>query len=453
MADEQKVEVNPEEAATIDTGWENPPELSDLKQNYSDAAPHHDAHVTEVNTWLDNLHVKGAAKAITRVGRSSITPHLIRKQAEWRYASLSESFLSHEDIFTTDPVTFEDKDAAVQNGLVLNNQFSTQINKVAFIDEYVRAAVDEGSIVVRVGWVNEEAEVEVPNMVVEPITDDFMIRSVEQAAQALLSDPQAAQQIPPQLLEIVQLSLEVGTPSRLVKQGTKLELQTIKNQPTLEVCDYASLTIDPTCKGVLPEAQFIIYAFDTSKGALEKEGDRYSNLEEVNYERSAVNTADNNSSHTEDTGDFNFKDPARKQVRAYEYWGFWDIDNSGIPKAFVATWIGDTLIRMERSPFPNNELPFVLVQYLPRRKSVYGEPDGALLVDNQKISGAVTRGMIDMMGRSAAGQVGYRKDALDITNKRLFNSGQDYSYNAGVDPRLAFYNHTSCRSKVNWLGK
>ena len=96
------------------------------------------------------------------------------------------------------------------------------------------------------------------------------------------------------------------------------------------------------------------------------------------------------------------------------------------------------MIRMEESPFPDKELPFVLVKYLPRRKDIYGEPDGELLIENQKIVGAVTRGMIDMMGRSAAGQIGYRKDALDITNKRRFDQGMDYEFNSHVvDPRAS----------------
>ena len=75
------------------------------------------------------------------------------------------------------------------------------------------------------------------------------------------------------------------------------------------------------------------------------------------------------------------------------------------------------------------------------RNSIYGEPDGALLEDNQKIVGAVTRGMIDIMARSANGQVGSRKDALDTTNKRKFDKGDDYEINAGVDASQAFYMH------------
>jgi hypothetical protein len=83
-----------------------------------------------------------------------------------------------------------------------------------------------------------------------------------------------------------------------------------------------------------------------------------------------------------------------------------------------------------------------LVQYLPVRKSLYGEPDGSLLEDNQKILGAVTRGMIDIMGRSANGQMASRKDALDVTNKRKFDKGLDYEFNANIDPRQAFHMHT-----------
>ena len=113
-----------------------------------------------------------------------------------------------------------------------------------------------------------------------------------------------------------------------------------------------------------------------------------------------------------------------------------------IAKPFVATWVGQTLIRLEENPFPDKKIPFVFVSLLPKRKSVYGEPDGELLIDNQKIIGAVTRGMIDIMGKSANGQTGYRKDALDATNKRKFQMGKDYEYNGGVDPRLAFHMHT-----------
>ena len=126
----------------------------------------------------------------------------------------------------------------------------------------------------------------------------------------------------------------------------------------------------------------------------------------------------------------------------HEYWGSRDIDGSGRVQPIVAAWVGSTLIRMELNPFPDQKLPFVVVPYLPVRRSTYGEPDGALLEDNQKIIGAVTRGMIDIMGKSANGQTGMRKDMLDAVNRRKYEKGQDYEFNANVDPRQGVYMHS-----------
>jgi len=50
--------------------------------------------------------------------------------------------------------------------------------------------------------------------------------------------------------------------------------------------------------------------------------------------------------------------------------------------------------------------------------------------------------MIDIIGRSANGQMGIRKDALDVTNARKFEQGADYKFNANVDPRQAFHMET-----------
>ena len=430
--------IQPEDRM-ITTGWKNPPKLADLKADLEGASSHHSAHVSEVNVWLDNLNVTGGAKPTYRRGRSGVQPKLIRKQAEWRYASLSESFLSHENLFTTEPVTYEDGNAAKQNGLILNNQWNTQLDKVAFIDEYVRAAVDEGSIIVRVGWDYEEKKIKVPNMVPRKVNDSFKKRLIEDGARMLMQNPQGAQQLPPKLMESIQLSLELGEMSELVQDGLRDDIEVVRNQPTAEVCDYAAVTIDPTCKGIIKNAQFVIYEWDTSRGDLEKDG-RYQNLGAIDWTSEGSNKVASESRHDE-MESFEFKDEPRKKVKAHEYWGFWDINNDGIPVSFIATWIGVTMIRLELSPFPNNELPFILVPYLPKRKSVYGEPDGALLEDNQKIMGAITRGMIDTMGRSAAGQVGYRKDALDVTNQRKFDAGLDFAFNPTVDPRSAFHSY------------
>ncbi|RKZ99415.1 MAG: hypothetical protein DRQ47_11100 [Gammaproteobacteria bacterium] len=217
-----------------------------------------------------------------------------------------------------------------------------------------------------------------------------------------------------------------------------MQMVTVKNQPTVDVCNYNNVIIDPTCMGDLEKANFVIFSFETSLSELEKDG-KYKNLDKINIE--ANNVLGDPDHVTEDESSFNFTDKPRKKFVAYEYWGYWDIDGSGLVKPIVSTWVGEVMIRLEMNPFPDQKLPFIKVQYLPVRRKIYGEPDGELLEDNQKIIGAVTRGMIDVMGRSANGQTGSRKDALDVTNKRKYDRGLDYEFNSSVDPKQAFHMH------------
>lgn len=413
------------------TNWKKEPSVEDLKTDYTDALSHRISHISDVDSWLNNLNVTGSAKQKKVTGKSSITPKLIRKQAEWRYSSLAEPFLSTPDIFNIDPQTYEDKDSAYQNQLVLNNQLNTQIDKVGFIDEYVRTAVDEGTVIIRTGW--EFLEKEVP--INEPIYEDVEV-----------TDPNLVAE-----LERQGKSTIVQVPTGKFKKTTKTK--TVKNSPTLEVCNYKNVTIDPSCQGDMSKAKFVIYSFQTSKSELNEQPDRYKNVDKINL--NTISPLGDPDFSTNDNSDFNFKDDPRKLFIAHEYWGFKDIHNNGTLVPIVATYVGNIMIRMELNPYPDQELPFIIVPYLPVRKSVYGQPDGYLLEDNQKIYGAITRGMLDVMARSANGQVGSRMDALDVTNRAKFNRGEDYQYNPGVTPADVFYMHKYPeipRSAIEMLG-
>ena len=382
-------------------------------------------------------------QVITSANGSKIVPKLIRKQAEWRYPALSEPFLSTDDVFNVKPVTWEDRKAAQQNQLVLNHQFNNQIDKTRFIDDYTRAAVDEGTVIVRVGWEFEEEKYfeEVP--VVEYRVNPEMGPMHEHLAQLEQESPsQYATDVPDELKQAHDLTKENGVPIEAVITGyTKEEkIRTVFNRPTVEVCDYRNVVIDPTCMGDVTKARFAIYSFESSLSELKKDG-KYKNLEAINIEgNSVLGTPDH--AGPDNAHNFNFNDKARKKFVVYEYWGYWDIDGTGLVKPIVAAWVGDTLIRLQENPFPDKSIPFVVAQYLPVRRSIYGEPDGALLEDNQRITGAVTRGMIDIMGKSANGQTGIRKDMMDTTNRRKFDKGQDYEFNVNVDPRQGVFMHT-----------
>jgi hypothetical protein len=423
--------------------WKNTPTVADLKQDLEDAKPIHDAQVSQINTWLDNLNVTGKAAIKATNGGSSIVPKLIRKQAEWRYASLSEPFLSTHDVFNVRPVTWEDKKAAQQNQLLLNHQLNVVIDKTKFIDEYVRTAVDEGTVIVRVGWEFEEEEVEEMVPGVEFRVNPEMAELHQELMEMQETSPsQYETDVPEELKQAHELTMEQGQPIEAVVVGQRREkkMKVVKNAPTLDICDFQNVVMDPTCMGNIDKASFVVYSFESSLSELKKDK-KYKNLDNIVVTHNSIlNSPDFSSSVGQ--GSFNFSDEPRKKLVVHEYWGYWDIDDTGIVKPIVAAWVGDTLIRLEESPFPDKKLPFVVEHYLPVRKSNYGEPDGALLEDNQRVVGAVTRGMIDIMGKSANGQTGIRKDMLDATNRRKFDKGMDYEFNAPVDPRQGVFMHT-----------
>lgn len=456
MIDESTVDTKSEtedlglELTKLQPDWKNEPTIDDLKQDLTDSTSEQSAHKENVDRWLSNMYITGSAKVSAIAGKSSHVPKLIRKQAEWRYPSLSEPFLSTDDIFNVNPTTAGDKKRAEQNELVLNNQFNTKINKVKFIDDYVRDVVDLGTAIVEVGWISvtEKVKEEIPQYQFIPAPHlaeqyagflqmqmqdpeqymDYSTPGLDQALQSFQADGVA---LYPQ-----EVTDEFG---EVVTDTVIREIET-QNRPTVEVCDSTNIVIDPSCNGDLDKAGFICKKFKTSLSALKKDG-RYKNLNRIDPESTSP-FSQPDYDEPEENQSFNFADTARKQFIVHYYYGSWDIDGTGIVTPIVAAWVDNVMIRLEENPFPDKKPPFVIARYMPKRKSVYGEPDGELLVDNQKVVGAITRGMIDLLGKSANSQTGMRKDMLDVTNRRKFMRGDNYEFNANVDPKQGVHIHT-----------
>lgn len=428
------------------TDWENEPTIQTLKSDFEVAKTAHDSQMIKINKWTDLMKASKINKAVkAKQGRSSVQPKLIRRQAEWRYSALTEPFLSSQKIFSVYPRTFEDYDSAKQNELLLNWQFDTKLNKVKFIDDFVRTTVDEGTCIIRLGWdrVTKNVTEEAPIYQYYQITDEAQLQQLQQAIQLLESDPKGySENIPPELQAAVDYYKESGEPVFAQQIGTDtIETEVvIKNDPVVEILNPANVYVDPSCNGDFAKAMFVIISFETNQAELLKAGNRYKNLNQVNWEGSSV---DSDSDYKSNTSDVDVvKDTLRKKVVAYEYWGFYDIYGTGELIPIVATWIGDILIRMELNPFPDQKLPFVFVPYLPIKRDLFGEPDAELLEDNQAILGAVTRGMIDTLGRSANSQQGFAKGMLDFTNRKRFENGEDYEFNPQLSPAVGHIEHT-----------
>ena len=422
--DREKIQCLPSENDIREmVDWKNIPTLKDLKDNLTEATPSHNNHVSTVNEYISTL--RGELRAKIMEGRSKVQPKLVRKQGEWRYSALEEPFLSTNDMFKVSPVTYADVESARQNELILNKQFRVDIPKVKLINRLVRTAVNTGTVIIKLGWETEK------DTVIEEVP--VFTKSLEETYEVLTQMVQAGQISEEESIQI----LESGQPIQIGVESVEIEKEVI-NRPVVQIRDSRNVIIDPSCEGDIDNAQFIIDKFTTDLSSLKKDG-RYYNLDKIEEKNYA--TVDDTYYHDNDyksDPSFRFTDKPRKKLVAYEYWGYWDIDDSGIVKPIVATWVGDTIIRLEENPFPDKKLPFVVIQYLPPdNETVYGDSDASLLKDNQDIIGAVSRATIDLIGRSANAQRGVRKDLLDPINRDKFNKGLDYEFNPVSNPKDA----------------
>ena len=423
------------------TKWNKEPSIEDLKNDLTQAQNSQSAFVANLNRW-EELYAAPKFGNDKHKG-SRVVPKMVRKQAEWRCPALSEPFLSTPQLYEVKPMTFEDVPRAKQNALILNMQFNTQLNKVDLVDKIVRSVVKNGTSVIRLGWEYREEKVKetVPQFEFMPAPQEIqeqLSQQYQQLAAIQQSEPDSYEQAPEEMKAGFEMSQEQQTLliARQIGEEEQEVVKPVVNKPTVKLCNLRNLYIDPTCNGNLDEAQFVIHSYESSMSELKKAG-MYTNLDQLkDYTEQNPIGFDKPT-----TSSFNFQDQARKKLVVYEYWGYWDVDGNGETKAIVASWVGNILIRLEENPFPDKKVPFVIFNYIPEEDSIYGIPDAELIEDNQAISGALTRGMIDLLAKSANAQTGFSKGLLDSTNKIKFRNGDDYEFNPQFSPQQHTFMH------------
>ncbi len=424
--------------------WKKAPSLQSILDDVSDAAESLDNHLETVKRWIDNLYVKGSAKPKKVKGKSNFVPKLIRKQFEWRCAALSAPFLSNPNLYQTAPRTHADVESARKNGLILNYQFNYLLDKERIINKIVRTNEAEGTVIIKVGWEEKKRVIEVEEEQFDYVP--AVSEEEQQVAQAIIaqyeSDPSVfGQKGNEHFLTALQMSLTSDTMYIPVSAGIETVEKEIvvKNQPTVEVCNIQDVTFDPSCKEDYTKAKFVEHRFESSIADLRELG-IYENLDNVKVEDNTIKGIDHVSN---DRGipnqNFDFNDRERKRIMVHEYWGLRDIHGDGILTTYVVTYVGDTVIRMDDDVYPDGEFPFVVITHTPIKNSVYGEPDGELLEDNQKLSGALTRGILDTVGSVAAGQRGTAKGWLDAYNYKRYEEGLHFQFNPNMRMDQAFY--------------
>ena len=435
MRETTDTEEHPKKKKRLQPKWKNAPTYGDLSNDYKSAESGQEDFKAKLLGWEETRD--GGKKITTQgLGKSTARPKVVRKQNEWKYPALEDPFLSTNNLYRIEPATALDVKAAQQNERVLNYQWNTKIKKAKLISDIVRTVVDEGTVIVKTGW---DSETE--------------IREVEEE-QPVLASPEQSLQLIQQAVESGQMTseqaqamFETGQP---VQMGTKIvtveKEVLVKNQPTYEVCVNANVIVDPTCDGVASEALFIIHEYDTSYADLKsdeyykdedgEEGGFYYNLDFIED----ANSEEYDEHLSEESNNFKFQDKARKRLKAFEYWGYWDIQGDGELVGIVATWVGNTLIRLEENPFPHGRLPFSIGTYMPVKKSVHGEPDAELLKENQDAIGNMTRAIHDVTVRQAVGQEFIDENFFPSpSQKNQYEKGNTVYYRSGFDPKKAIH--------------
>lgn len=362
--------------------------LKTLQQDLEAAKPlrtEWDGKIDEWKAWYN-----GEPYGNEKAGKSVAVSRDIKRQNEWQHPSIIDPFVSTPDIIKGKPVTHEDVPAARENELVLNTQFCRQFNRYMFMTKVVKVLSQEGTAIIMTGWDYEDdvQEVEYPVYAMNPMT-----------------------------MQPEQVDVEVVE-----------ETVVTRNQPTAKVCRNEDVFVDPTCQDDLDKAQFVIYRYETDMSTLVSEGkyskDRLKQIE--------TDTSDGDyDSH--DNTEFRFSDDPRKKLVVYEYWGNYDVNEDGIAEPIVCAWIGKTLIRLESNPYPDHKPPFIVVPFSSVPFQIFGEPNAAMIGDNQQIKTAIYRGIIDNMALSNNGQKGIRKNTLDPVNRTRFFNGEHFEFNGSKE--------------------
>lgn len=435
MRDMNDAEAPKKRTKSIQPKWKNAPTRADLYNDFASAENNQEEFKAKLLGW-ELTREGGPAINVVGVGKSTARPLVVRKQNEWKYPALEDPFLSTMNLFRISPATAKDVLAASQNQKVLNFQWNTKINKTKLVNDIVRTVVDEGTVIVKTGWEVDTAIKEVEEEVPVYASPEESIMMMQEAIQSGQMTPEQAQAM-----------LELGEP--MIK-GTELQMVEkevlVKNQPSYEVCINANVVIDPTCDGVVADALFVIHEYDTSYAELKAEefgvdedGDEYGVYHNLDFIQDAgEDTYDEHKS--DESNNFDFSDKARKRMRAYEYWGYWDIHGDGNLVGIVGTWIGSTLIRLEENPFPHARLPFSVATYMPVKKSVHGEPDAELLKENQEAIGKMTRAIHDITAKQAVGQEFIDENFFPSpSQKNSYEKGNTVYYRSGLDPKRAIH--------------
>lgn len=411
ISNEVEVKEKPKDngLSSFSLDWKNKPNLEDVKSDISKASAINDVYVSKIEKGLEVLsgEIPKDKLRLLKPNQSKVSPKVALTQAEWMYPKISEPFHSSNDLFMLTATNGAFGPYVRQWERVLNYHFNFNLNKRHLIDQAAKQFYDHGVVFGKVYWESEE------------VTEETTY--LQQIAL-----PEGGFELVPMVEDVTYLTV---------------------NRPAIQLCDYNSIIIDPSCRGDLNKAKFIAHKYVTCKADLMKD-DRYKNLDLIDFNTtSGVNdlpylVGDSNESTQglNSMDSMQFQDDARRLFTVTEYWGMYDIDGGGILSPIVVAYVGDIIIRMDKSPMPDNKLPFVSAAYVIEESSAYGSSNALLAKDEQMIVGNLTRALLDQVTERMTKRTLIHPNMFkSVTEKRKFLANQPAETSGTIDPRIGIY--------------
>ena len=370
--------------------------LKIVKEDLDTARKAKDGIDKKIQGWVDEYN--GEPYGNESDGHSKVVVKDIKKAVEWFLPNAVEPFVSKNRIVKLAGITADDVQRANIAEKLLNYQFVRNFDRYNFIYDCFKVGATEGTTIVKCGWDFKE---EVKTETIDGLTEEQFLQ--------LQADG-------------VEIAQNESGKYRLTKR------KTTKNNPTAKVVRNGKFYIDPTASSIL-DADYCVEEDEVSMSDL-KDAGIYKNLENLsssmkNNEYSQTEQGRNSRGDERgfNTDKYTSSVESLKKMTMYEYWGLLDIDDSGIAKPYVVSWVGNTIIRSEENPYPDKEKPYVATPFTKNPFMFWGDPLAEFISDGQFIRSGIMRAMLDNVAQSNNGFKFFRKGALDAVNKKKLQSG------------------------------
>jgi hypothetical protein len=235
------------DSGELATDWKNIPRIDNLLDEVRAGETELSKQLHKITKWASYLD--GDIMFEASKGRSRFVYKLVRKQLEWQYPSAEEPFLSSTRLFEFDDSIPMNPMALMQLQNLANYQFTKETDRVDFITRYIRKTINDGTSIIKISWdreiVQEESVIEAVQYQEED-WDDILAQNPD------------------------------GT-------LTVVKNQIVSNKPVFEFCDIENTIIDPSAKGNIKDARYVLHRFESTLSQLKEDG-RYFNLHKLTIE-------------------------------------------------------------------------------------------------------------------------------------------------------------------------